>query len=196
MFQKNILLISFLIFISCFQTWGQEIKRDIDSLSVIRIVNDFYEWYIYSTRKEQNAENRPIFIVKKNESVRLEFSKYLQNLKKYNFSDSLISNEILDYKNCEENLMKITKEEFAGFDDICDFENIDCAFDNSYKWIGGQEMCDGIRINSIEFSDSKNCIIEIEYYSINGNEMSFWGNNTRIFLLKINGDWKINDVKI
>lgn len=196
MIQKNILIISFLILISCFQTWGQDIKHDKDSLSVVKIVNNFYEWYIYSTRKEKNAENRPIFIVDKNETVRLDFSKYLQNLRKFNFSDSLINKEILDYKNCEENLKKITKEEFAGFDDISDFENIDCAFDNSYKWIGGQEMCDGIRINSIEFSDSRNCIIEIEYFSLNGNEKSFWGNKTLILLQKINVDWKINNVKI
>lgn len=196
MIQKNIILISFLIFVSCFQAWGQDIKRDKDSLSVIKIVNDFYEWYIYSTREEENAENRPIFIVDENETVRLDFSKYLQNLRKFNFSDSLINKEILDYKNCEENLKKITKEEFAGFDDIFDFENIDCAFDNSYKWIGGQEMCDGIRISSIEFSDSRNCNIEIEYYSLNGSEKSFWGNKTRILLQKIDGDWKINNLKL
>lgn len=194
--QKSAILIIFLVLISFFQIRGQEIKPDTDSLSVIKVVNDFYEWYIYSTRKEKNEENRPIFIIDKKENVRLDFTRYVQNLRKFNFSDTLINKEILDYKNCEKNLKRISKEEFASFDDIFDFENIDCAFDNSYKWIGGQEMCDGIRINNIEFSDSKNCKIEIEYFSINGNEKSFWGNKTKIILLKINGEWKINDITI
>lgn len=194
--QKRAILILFLVLISFCQIQGQEIKSDTDSLSVIKVVNDFYEWYIYSTRKEKNEENRPIFIIDKKEKVRLDFTRYLQNLRKFNFSDSLIKKEILDYKNCEKNLKRISKEEFASFDDIFDFENIDCAFDNSYKWIGGQEMCDGIRINNIEFSDSINCKVEIEYFSINRNEKSFWGNKTKIILLKINGEWKINDIAI
>jgi hypothetical protein len=194
--QKSAILILFLVLISFCQIQGQEIKSDTDSLSVIKVVNEFYEWYIYSTRKEKNEENRPIFIIDKKEKVRLDFTRYLQNLRKFNFSDSLIKKEILDYKNCEKNLKRISKEEFASFDDIFDFENIDCAFDNSYKWIGGQEMCDGIRINNIEFSDLINCKVEIEYFSINGNEKSFWGNKTKIILLKINGEWKINDIAI
>src|SRR5690554_2002043 len=160
--QKSAILILFLVLISFFQIQGQEIKSDTDSLSVIKVVNDFYEWYIYSTRKEKNEENRPIFIIDKKGNVRLDFARYLQNLRKFNFSETLIKKEILDYKNCEKNLKRISKEEFASFDDIFDFENIDCAFDNSYNWIGGQEMCDGIRINNIEFSDSRNCKIEIE----------------------------------
>lgn len=193
--QKSAILITFLILITCSQVRGQEIKLETDSLSVIQVVNNFYEWYIFSTRKEKNEENRPIFIVDK-KNIRLDFSRYLQNLRKFNFSDSLINREFLDYENCEQNLKSISKEEFASFDDIFDFENIDCAFDNSYKWIGGQEMCDGIRINNIQFSDSRNCKIEIEYFSINGNEKSFWGNKTKIILLKINGEWKINDIVI
>lgn len=193
--QKIAILISFLILITCFQVRRQEIKSKPDSLSAIQVVNDFYEWYIYSTRKEKNEENRPIFIVDK-KNIRLDFTRYLQNLRKFNFSDSLINRELLDYKNCEQNLKSITKEEFASFDDILDFEDIDCGFDNSYKWIGGQEMCDGIKIINIKLLDSKNCYVEIEYFSINGNEKSFWGNKTKMILLKIDGEWKINGITI
>jgi hypothetical protein len=194
--QKRIILLSFLILISCFQLRGQEIQTEPNSLTVINVVNDFYEWYIYSTRKEKNEENRPIFIIDdQNETIRLDFSKYLQNLKRLNFSEALINREILDYRECEQNLEKITIEEFASFDDILDFEDIGCGFDNSYKWIGGQEMCSGIRINKVEFIDPRNCRIEIEYYSINGDQKSFWGNSKIIMLQKINDDWKINDIK-
>lgn len=192
--QKSKILISFLILISSLKIQGQEINSD--SISVIKIVNDFYEWYIYSNRKEDNEANRPVFVVDENEVIRLDFSKYLKNLRKFNFSDSLINRELLDYKKCEDNLKNITKEEFATFDDIFDFENIDCAFDNSYKWIGGQEMCDGIIINNVEFLDEKTCSVEIEYFSLNGVEKSSWGNKTIIILKKNKKDWKIQDIKI
>lgn len=192
----RIILITFLILISCFQLRGQEINAKTETLTVVQIVNDFYEWYIYSSRKEKNEENRPIFIFDdKNETIRLDFTRYLQNLKKFHFSETLISREILDYKNCEQNLEKITIEEYASFDDPLDYEDIGCGFDNSYKWIGGQEMCDGIRINKVEFLDQINCRIEIEYFSINGDHKSFWGNTTIIMLQKINKDWKINGIK-
>lgn len=193
--QIRAITISFLILISCFQIRGQELKSDTDSLTVIQIVNEFYEWYIHSTKKEKNEENRPVFNIDE-ENISLNLSRYLQNLKKLNFSDSLINREILDYKNCEQNLKNITKEEFAKFDNILDFEDIGCGFDNSYKWIGGQEMCDGIKIINVMFLNRNKCHVYIEYFSINGNEKSFWGNKSKIVLLIINGEWKINDIKI
>jgi hypothetical protein len=196
MIQKKKILLSFLILISCFQVRGQETNSKTDTITVVQVVNDFYEWYIISSRKERNEENRPIFIFDhKNETVRLDFTRYLQNLKKFNFSQTLINREILDYKKCEQNLEKITPEEFAGFEDPLDYEDIGCGFDNSYKWIGGQEMCDGIRINKVEFLSTGICRMEIEYFSINGDHKSFWGNSTIIMLQKFDELWKINDIK-
>jgi hypothetical protein len=194
--RKSINLLSFLILISCFQIRGQAKSSESDSINVIQIVNDFYDWYIFSARTDKNEENRPTIAIDTNGSIRLDFTEYLKNLRSFNFSDSLISRELLDYKNCEQNLKSITKEEFARFDDISDFEDIDCDFDNSYKWIGGQEMCDGIRIVCIEYLDPKNYRVEIEYFSINRNEKSFWGNATQVYLQKINGNWKIIDIMI
>ncbi|BAX81820.1 hypothetical protein [Labilibaculum antarcticum] len=188
------LFISFLILFSCLKVYGQEAKSD--TVLVTKTITEFYEWYIHSTRSEENEENRPVFVIDSNDIVRLDLTRYLTNLRIYHFSEQLISREIANYKNCEENLKKITKEEFLSFDDIFAYEDIDCGFDNSYKWIGGQEMIDGIRINKLDFSNKKNCHVEIEYYSINGDEKSFWRNSTVIILRKRKSNWEILDIKI
>ena len=90
----------------------------------------------------------------------------------------------------------MTKEKFLSFDDIFEYENIGCDFDNSYKWIGGQELCDGIKINRQIFIDNTSRQVEIEYYSINGEEKSFWRNSIVISLIKVKNEWIITDVDI
>ncbi|MBN2596637.1 MAG: hypothetical protein JXR82_07640 [Marinifilaceae bacterium] len=188
------LSISILILFSCINSQGQIVKSD--SINVIKTTKDFYDWYIYSTRNDKSIENRPDFIITANGIVCLDYSNYIANLKQYKFSDSLINIEILSYKNCDDNLKNISKTEWAHFDDIDDFEKIDCGFPNSYKWIGGQEMCDGIRINKVDFINEKTCVVTIEYYSINSDKYSYWGNNTRIKLIKDQNSWKIQDIDI
>ncbi|WP_321281901.1 hypothetical protein [Marinifilum fragile] len=188
------LIIAFLILSSFLKVHAQE--RKTDGLLVEQTLNDFFEWYIHSTRYEENEENRPIFIIDSNDVVCLDLTRYIANLRIHHFSEDLITTEIASYKNCEENLKKITKEEFLAFEDIFAYEDIDCGFDNNYKWIGGQEMIDGIRINKCVFSDQKNCHLEIEYYSLNGDEKYFWKNNTIIKLRKIKNTWKIVDMGV
>jgi hypothetical protein len=173
---------------------GQTVSND--SILISQTVQDFYEWYIYSNRHEKNEENRPIFVFDSSSNVRLDLSKYLMNLKNHNFSDSLIFKEKLEYKNCENNLKTITKTEFLNYDGIDSYERLGCNFDNSYRWIGGQELCDGISIKKQTFLQKNICEVEIEYYSINQDVKSYWGNKTTVKLRRIKDSWEITEIKI
>jgi hypothetical protein len=188
------LFYTILVLFVCIGVNGQ--IANSDSTKIVETTNDFYEWYIYSTRHENNIENRPEFVRDASGFICLDYTKYITNLRKYSFTDSLIIKEILTYKECEENLRCISISEFAKFDDLDDFERIGCAFSNSYKWIGGQEMIDGITINEIEFLSKSICHVTIEYYSNNRNEKSFWGNKTLVKLKKCRNTWKIFDINI
>ncbi len=173
---------------------GQTVSND--SIHISKIVYDFYEWYIFSNRHEKNEENRPVFIMDSTEIVRLDLTKYLMNLKNYNFSDSLIFREKFEYKECEKNLRTIPKKEFLSYEDIDSYEKIGCNFDNSYRWIGGQELCDGVTIRKQTLLQKDLCQVEIEYYSINQDEKSYWRNKTIIILRRIQGLWRITEIKI
>ena len=185
---------SILVLFVCCGVYGQ--CADPDSIRVVETTKDFYGWYINSTRNENNDENRPEFIIDTSGTICLDYSKYIANLRKYNFTDSLINKEIHSYRKCEDNLRYISKSEFAEFDDLDDFERIECAFSNSYRWIGGQEMIDGIKIINVDFSSKFICHVTIEYYSINQDAKSFWGNKTLVNLKKSNRTWKIFDIDI
>ncbi|WP_339694317.1 hypothetical protein [uncultured Roseivirga sp.] len=189
----NKILLLTLTFISI-NVNGQD--RNQDSILVAETVYDFFEWYIYSNKYENNEENRPVFRINSSDTAQLDLTKYLANLTKYKFSETLLNKERLAYKACEDNLNKMTKEKFLSFDDIFEYENIGCDFDNSYKWIGGQELCDGIKINRQIFIDNTSRQVEIEYYSINGEEKSFWRNSIVISLIKVKNEWIITDVDI
>lgn len=185
---------SLIILISASNVNGQ--INDTDSLEVTKIVTNFYNWYILSTKHNDFMDTGPIFLTDTNGVVRLDYSKYIAKLKKYNFADTLIYKEILTYKNCEDNLKNISKSDFLKFEDLDDYENIDCAFSNSYRWIGGQEMCDGVRVNSVDFLDMKNCYLTIEFYNISNENRYYWGNNIKVSLLRIYNKWEICDIEI
>ena len=126
----------------------------------------------------------------------LNFSKYVKNLSKYGFSDSLIIKEKLTYQHCNEELEKITYNQFqTKFLDLDNFERIQCDFSNYYRWTGGQEPIDGIRILNVKFKNPFNAMILIEYFDYNQDEKKnmYWGSNL-VTLRKIKANWKIESI--
>ena len=188
------ILLSILCFFVFIKAEGQ--NTESDSIKVVKIVNEFYNWYITTPKDESENVMMPTFSTTSNNLKCLDYSNYVANLRKYHFSEELIKKEIQSYKTCDENLRKITTEEYAKFEDIDDFENIDCDFTNSFRWIGGQEMIDGIKITNIDFVNNRTIDVIIEYFSKNRNEFSYWGNRTRITLIKKSNAWKINNIDI
>jgi len=170
---------------------------NLDSLKITQIVNDFYEWYIKAIKEKQYPEYKPIFIESENGMTTLDYSKYIENLSKLNFSDSLIFREKQSYEECIRNLKNVKYKDFQKtvFTNIDDYEQVDCDFFNYNRWIGGQESIDGIRITKIDFK-TKNCaLISIEYYELDPmvNEKFFWGRNT-LTMIRLNQKWLIDNI--
>ncbi|MFB6319042.1 hypothetical protein [Saccharicrinis sp. FJH54] len=189
---KSIWVLIFLLLFSNKLSASDFMKND--SLKVAEIVNEFYEWYITAIKEKNYSEFGPKFIENKNGMTTLEFSTYLKNLKTKAFSDSLILKEKQSYQVCIRNLEKVKYSDFqkTSFTDLDEFEQAHCDFGNYYRWIGGQEPIDGIRIKKTTFQSTDLVIVKIDYfeYSKEKNEKYFWGEN-RLTLKKLRNHWFI-----
>ncbi len=195
---KKILLL-FIAMISCltFKLEAQNSAKN-DSLVICKTVDTFFDWYIDAINQKKHVEFQPIFIANKDGMTTLNFTKYLNNLSKYGFSDSLIIKEKLSYQHCINELQKVKYSSFkTKFTDLDDFEKIQCDFSNYYRWIGGQEPIDGIRIKSVKLNNPFSATVIIEFYNYNSEEKKniFWGNYLAI-LRKTKGKWKIENIPL
>jgi len=171
-------------------------SNTVDSLTISKIVVDFFEWYLTEIKNHRYSEFQPSIIEGANGMTTLYMDNYLENLIKNGFSDSLILREKLSYLPCDVNLKRIRFNDFkANFSDLDDIENIDCDFGNYYRWIGGQEAPNGIRIKNIKHINSVTVEVVIDYFdeSEEMNKAFFWGNNS-VFLRRIGGIWKIDNI--
>ena len=167
-----------------------------DSLTICKTVSDFYGWYIDAIKQKKYSEFQPTFVETKNGMTTLNFTEYFNNLAKYEFSDSLIIKERVSYQQCIDELGKVKYSDFeTNFTDLDDFENIECGFSNYYRWTGGQEPIDGIRIKTLRFNDSDSATVIIEYYDHNSedNKQHYWGRNM-VSLIKTKDIWKIDNI--
>lgn len=168
-----------------------------DSIKVAQIVNGFYDWYSTSIKGKKYSDYKPRFVESKNGMTTLDCSTYLENLKTYGFSDSLIIKERLSYSQCIENLEKVKFSDFEKtiYTDLDEYEQANCDFGNYYRWTGGQEPIDGIRIVKITFFSTDEALVSIDYYLTNTKENNryYWGKN-RLTLKLINKNWKIDKI--
>ena len=167
-----------------------------DSLIIGRTVNEFFAWYINAIKQKSYSEFQPTFVESSSGMTTLNYTKYVNNLNKFGFSDSLITKEVSFYKHCVDELEKVKYSEFnTQFIDLDDFENIECDFGNYYRWIGGQEPIDGIRILTVKFINSSSASVNIDYYDFNSedNRNIYWGNNW-VTMIRVNNTWKINNI--
>ena len=98
-----ILFLSVLMFAD--NSKANDIKTD--SIKIVQIVNEFYDWYISAIKEGNCADFNPIFVESEDGMTTLDLSKYIENLKTYKFSDSLITKEKESYSKCIENLKTI-----------------------------------------------------------------------------------------
>jgi hypothetical protein len=169
----------------------------VDSIKVTQIVNKFYDLYLTSIKEKKYSDFKPKFVQTINGMTSLDYTKYLDNLQIYRFSDSLIIKERQSYSVCLENLGKIKYSDFqiTTFTDLDEYERANCDFGNYYRWIGGQEPIDGIRIIDIEFISTDKAYITIDYFVFNSGEDKkyYWGKNG-LTLIKIDSDWFIDQI--
>ncbi|BDD03869.1 hypothetical protein [Aureibacter tunicatorum] len=81
------------------------------------------------------------------------------------------------------------------FTDLDDYEKANCDFGNYYRWIGGQEPIDGIKIDSVKFVNPNSVLVTISYFDIepNKNKKYHWGKN-HLSLIKIDDNWFIDKI--
>lgn len=168
-----------------------------DSIKVSRTVNGFYDWYFSSIKEKKYSDFKPRFVESKNGMTTLDYTKYLEKLKIHGFSDSLIYKERQSYSDCNENLGKVKYADFqkTTFTDLDEYEQANCDFGNYYRWSGGQEPIDGIRITDVKFITIDKVYVSIDYFEFvsKENEKHYWGKNGLI-LIKQNNDWFIDKI--
>jgi hypothetical protein len=194
---KLIILLSVLMFAN--NSKANYIKTDLTK--IIQPVNEFYDWYISAIHKRDYVDYKPRFAETENGMTSLDFSKYIENLKRYRFSDSLIIKEKESYSKCIENLRNIKFSDFRKtiFTTLDEDEEACCDFGNRYRWIGGQEPVDGMRIQDIQFISSDTVLVSIEYSWLGFDEdlnaeYIYYGGGNELIVIKQNNDWYIDKV--
>ncbi|MDR1761783.1 MAG: hypothetical protein LBR55_04980 [Bacteroidales bacterium] len=194
---KLIVFLSILLFANNSQ--AQNSHSDITR--IFQIVNEFYDWYISAI--ESSDVYQPQFVETKTGMTTLDFSPYCENLRKYRFSDALIQKEKESYSKCIENLKMVQFSEFGEtkFVDLDDFEETYCDFGNRFRWIGGMESSDGIRIHGVQFISVDTAVVSIDYAEYAFDEESDKGyvyfskeSRNELIVVKQNNDWYIDAV--
>ncbi|MBC7390463.1 MAG: hypothetical protein H7329_14705 [Opitutaceae bacterium] len=184
-----------LISFSAFKLNAQNTIK-VDSLEICNTVNDFFEWYLEAINQKRHSEFQPVFVESKTGMTTLDFTKYFYNLTKHGFLDSLIIKEKLSYQHCLDELRKVKYHDFkTNFTDLDDFETVQCDFSNFYRWTGGQEPIDGIKIKSVTLINTYSAKVLIQYFDKNleKNKNFYWGNNL-VTLTKVEHSWKIESI--
>jgi hypothetical protein len=160
------------------------------------VTREFFDWYLSAINGTTKTDYQPKFIKSKNGMTTLDFEGYFDNLKRLRFADNLILKERESYNECLTNLSKIKFTDFeTRFTDLDQFENRNCDFENYYRWTGGQELIEGIKIEKVDQIKADKILVTVIYYVDNGKGygLTYWGNN-KLSLSKINDTWNITDI--
>jgi len=168
-------------------------NQEKDSVVVTQVSTDFFNWYIKSAKSGEQAEYNPIEVQDKNGMTTLDFSRYMKNLRKYSFSDSLMKRERMSYVGCIQKLSNIKYTDYLKLTDLDDFENLEDDFTNQYRWTGGQEMFDGYAVSSVEFT-KQGAVVHGRLYYVDDTSNENSGGEISTVLIKQDGAWKISDI--
>ena len=80
--------------------------------------------------------------------------------------------------------------------DLGDYEKTNCDFTNYYRWIGGQEPMDTLKISGVKRIDTVTYQVNLDegYYDVKKEEFEFYRINPVTFV-KENGLWKIDKIE-
>jgi hypothetical protein len=191
-------ILTFALSISTLPSLTAQNYHQTDYIRVTQVISDFYTWYINSIKEHKNLDYQPEFIESTGGKTTLDLDNYLKNLKKYAFSDSLIQTETLSYKDCINKLATVKFSDFKKtvFVALDEYEQYRCDFSNYYRWIGGQEICDGITIDDLQFTNGKKCEVRIKKFTLTNNNDYFWWSNTiNVICIRTHNGWKINSIE-
>ena len=157
-----------------------------------KVVTNFYNWYLEVISEDAYSEFNPEFVVSQDSMTDLNMTKYLKNLEKNRFSNNLIDRTRNEFQPCIQNLEKTHFNDFQNFDGLDDYEAINCAFSNVYRWLWNMEAPDDVEIIDTKRIDSNQILVTAKPYSVSNEERFFWKNNITVTLESIDDIWKIN----
>ncbi|MDB5258665.1 MAG: hypothetical protein JWM14_3360 [Chitinophagaceae bacterium] len=208
--KKNLLLLFYLLLLfSCteepdkkelVQTQALKIEQPklsySDSAAASDITIYFYKWYAEAIQTSNLKEIQPEFVKDSNGKASLEFSNYIDHLRKKGFTENLIKKEINRFKPCIENLKHINYDTLQEKYDLFDYEDIDCDFFNYYQWTKDMDRHDGADVENASIIG--NAIqLKILFYIIENKKKRYWDHKyAEVLLIKEGGKWKIDNIEV
>ena len=175
-------------------TYSQE---NVNTGKIADYVTDFYEWYFTAIRQGLTDEYQPRFAANDNGMSTIALEKYIGNMRRHHYSDSLISKEIQRYQNSSEQISNIEFEKLAvQFEDIDGYESIGCDFFSFYRWTLELEPVDGIKIINIEAVNPTVVVISGQFYNEDSSGRYFWNKRCEATIRLIDDHWKIDYIEI
>ena len=163
-----------------------------DQKQIDNKVNEFFSWYLTAVNQREIWEFKPQFVEDESGMTTLDYKIYIENLKEYHFSDSLIEVEKESYKECIDNIEKIKYSELSDvMPDLDDYERTNCDFSNYYRWGCGQEAVEGIRITNIKITGKNDASVSIEFYETDDKGEKHYYCGKMIRMNKHEDQWKI-----
>jgi hypothetical protein len=169
-------------------TFAQPLISTEESSIIKNQIEGFYSWYIDLIKnKRLNEDFNPSFVKKSDGMTTLDFTNYRNGLKRFNFSDDFIQTKVNDYQDCVFKLSKVPFTKFSGYQDLDDFESVNCSFRNIYEWFGSMEPLDGVELSRVTRLNKKRILATI---SFDPSGMAL------VYFKKIGEVWKIDNLTI
>jgi hypothetical protein len=170
-----------------------------DTAAVNQTVRAFFSWYRHAIDTDQTTEFQPRFVADAQGRMTLDLSRYLGNLRRLHFSQALIQQEAAAYQPCINNLRRIPfAQRDSLLDDVADYEDMDCAFFDSYRWTHTMDTYQGIRLHRTRAtSDSARVWVQpYEYYPDNepAKRYYLWEGYLQVRLTRRAGTWEIDAI--
>lgn len=157
-------------------------------------VEQFYLDYATAIKGNTASEAfEPKFVPQKDGMMTLNFSAYTANLRKYDFTDSLIEVRVQNYLPCLRSLKKISSQEFQIITAPDQFEKINCAFSTVHEWTADKKAHDGAIVEKVKILSKGSVKLIVRFFVVDpNNERLIWDHkHVEIDCRKEEGVWKI-----
>ena len=183
--------LNFVALISCTE------KLKSDETRIEEVITDFYEWYSLEIKARNTSSFQPIFVADSNGLSTLDFAQMDANLAAVGFHKNYIPNLKRDFEPCLANLNSIPFDSLKLFEDLDDFDDINCAFSNLYQWTGDTEPHDGVEVGEVTKNGDSIAVAECRIFNVGENMRLYWEHKYLVIKLKeADEDWKISNIEI
>lgn len=153
-----------------------------------QLVEDFYSWYV----NEGFKEVKPTFAELDNGFTTLDFTNYDEHLRRFQFSEQLIKDSKNIYEPCITNLSTVKFSDFQQFEDLDQFEEINCSF-QFYHWFGsGMESFQHFELTETKKLNNKKYELTVGLAYQTGKQPTLF---IPVTVELLNSNWQITNVK-